>query len=115
MSLGGRGMGLATRINPKSFASTSHASVLRTSWRVGPRWHHNTRTVNLDGTENREWCFHAGGKAWWLDEMPALDAVDLTYDDTELDWGNLGSPRVVDLVALGIVALHLYAQESDND
>lgn len=38
--------------------------------------------------------------------LPALADLDPT-DDTRLDWGNLGSPRVVDLAALGVVAQHL--------
>ena len=44
--------------------------------------------------------------------VPAtLDSGLDPTDDTRLDWGPLGSPRVVDLVALGLVAQHLTAQE----
>ena len=42
--------------------------------------------------------------------VPELADLDKD-DDSRLDWGPLGSPRVVDLVALGIVAQHLYGQE----
>ena len=42
--------------------------------------------------------------------VPTLSDIDPT-DDSRIDWGPLGQPRRVDLVALGRVAVHLCAQE----
>ena len=53
------------------------------------------------------WGFEeAIGVRWFDSRDPIFAALDHT-DDTRLDWG----PRIVDLVALGIVALHLAAQQ----
>lgn len=55
-----------------------------------------------------------GEEGFWAEwnELSHLGSLaDLNpADNTRLDWGNLGSPRVVDLVALGIVGRHLFAQ-----
>lgn len=43
--------------------------------------------------------------------VPALADLDPT-DDTSLDWGNHGNPRIVDLKAIGIVAPYLFELEA---
>jgi hypothetical protein len=49
----------------------------------------------------------------WAGHCAELSDIDPT-DDARLDWSNLGAPRVVDLVALGVVAQHLYQQGRAN-
>lgn len=76
-----------------------------------PQWSLQDRGVNFDGSPSgQDWHFYAGGH---FHDAAVLADVDPT-DDTRLDWGNLGGPRVVDLEALLLVAQYLSAQETDQ-
>lgn len=62
------------------------------------------------------WCDEEACE-WYMSNGPMVAELlqDLDpSDESRLDWGNLGDPRVVDFEALLLVAQHLSAQEPDQ-